>query len=72
MSKRLTVATVAQARAGETRREIADAGCVGLYLILHPSGDKAWAVRFRSPVERDNKGQRKAKKLTLGPVAEGD
>jgi integrase len=72
LSKRLTVATVAQAKAGQKRREIADGGCAGLYLCVHPSGQKSWAVRFRSPIERDDKGQRKAKKLTLGTVAEVD
>jgi hypothetical protein len=34
-----------------------------------PNGAKSWAVRFRSPIERDGRGIRKAKKLTLGPVA---
>jgi len=55
---------------GATRREIPDGGCPGLYLTIHPTGAKAWAVRFRSPVERGKDGQRKAKKLTLGPFAE--
>jgi integrase len=39
-----------------------------LFLVIQPSGAKSWALRFRSPVERDGKGQRKAKKLTLGSV----
>jgi integrase len=31
----------------EQRREIADAGKPGLYLVVHPSGKKSWAVRYR-------------------------
>jgi len=59
MSKPLTVAAVAKLRAGETRREIPEGGCPGLYLVLQPSGAKAWALRFRRP------GGKPAK-LTLG------
>lgn len=69
MSKRLTVATVEQIKPAKTRREVPDGGCAGLYLVVHASGAKAWALRFRSPIERDGHGQRKAKKLTLGPLA---
>jgi integrase len=46
-SKRLTAIGVAQARRREKRYEIADAGCVGLYLQVQPSGKKGWAVRYR-------------------------
>jgi integrase len=31
----------------EQRREIADAGKPGLYLVIQPSGKKSWAVRYR-------------------------
>jgi integrase len=72
MATRLTAATVGQVKAGESRREIPDAGCAGLYLVVQPDGAKSWAVRFRSPVERDDSGNRKTKKLTLGPVADDD
>ncbi len=71
MAKRLTATTVEQAKAGAARREIADGGCAGLYLLIHPTGAKSWALRFRSPVELDERGQRAAKKLTLGPLANG-
>lgn len=68
MAKRLTDRTIVQVKAAESRREIPDGGCPGLYLTVHPTGAKAWALRFRSPIERDADGQRKAKKLTLGPL----
>ena len=43
------------------RREIPDAGCVGLHLVIQPQPSKAksWAVRFRRPDGRPAK-------LTLG------
>ena len=68
---KLTATTVEQLRAGKDRRELADSGCPGLYLIIQPNGTKSWAVRFRSPIERDKNGNRKAKKLTLGALAIG-
>jgi integrase len=69
VAKRLTDRTIVQLKAAESRREIPDGQCAGLYLTVHPTGAKAWALRFRSPIERDAAGQRKAKKLTLGPLA---
>src|SRR5262249_26562798 len=68
MAKRLTTQSVAQAKPDTTRREIADGGCPGLYLVVQPSGAKSWALRFRSPVQHGRDGQRAAKKLTLGPA----
>ncbi|QDM32186.1 site-specific integrase [Tardiphaga sp. vice352] len=57
------------------RREIADGGCPGLYLVVQPSGAKSWALRFRSPNrtmrDKTKKVERAAKKLTLGTVAMG-
>lgn len=41
----------------------------GLYLVVQPSGAKSWVVRFRSPIEFGADGQRKPKKLTLGPFS---
>jgi integrase len=70
MATKLTAATVGQAKAALTRREIPDGGCPGLYLVVQVNGAKSWAVRFRSPIERDQVGKLKAKKLTLGPLAE--
>ncbi len=69
MATALTAVTVRQAKANGSRREIADGGCPGLYLVIQESGEKSWALRFRSPVERDARGNRKPKKLTLGPLA---
>jgi Arm DNA-binding domain len=59
MAKTLTAAAVKNYRPGKVRREIADAGCVGLHLVIQPSGVKSWAVRFRRPDGRPAK-------LTLG------
>jgi integrase len=72
MSKRLTAVSVLQVRPGTSRREIADGGCPGLYLVVQRSGTKAWSLRFRSPVDRDERGRRAAKKLTLGLLATGE
>jgi integrase len=69
VAKRLTDRTIVQLKAGKSRLEFPDGGCHGLYLVIHPSGAKAWALRFRSPIERDADGARKAKKLTLGTLA---
>jgi integrase len=61
MSKPLTAAAVAKIRPAKYRREIPDAGCPGLYLIIQPSGAKSWALRFRRPTG-------KPAKLVLGSV----
>jgi len=46
--KRLTAKAIENAKPGSKRREIADAGCRGLYLIVQPvTGRKSWAVRYR-------------------------
>jgi hypothetical protein len=70
LTTKLTAATVAQAKAGPARREIPDGGCPGLYLVVQQSEAKSFAVQYRSPVERDRRGNRKPKKLTLGPVSD--
>jgi len=46
-SKRLTAISVAQIKPRPVRFEVADAGCLGLYLQVQPSGAKSWAVRYR-------------------------
>ena len=46
-SRRLTAISVAQIKPRAKRYEIADAGCVGLYLQVQPSGAKRFAVRYR-------------------------
>jgi len=68
---KLTAVVIAQAKAKAVPYEISDAGCPGLRLLVSPSGTKSWLMRFRSPVERDQKGDGKARNLTLGPVADG-
>jgi integrase len=61
MAKTLTVAAVRKYRPGKERREISDAGCPALYLVVQVSGAKSWAMRFRRP-------DGSSAKLTLGPV----
>jgi integrase len=56
----LTTAAVKAAKAGPSRREIADAQCRGLHLVIQPSGGKSWAFRYRFAG--------RPKKHTLGPV----
>src|SRR4051794_106245 len=43
----------------QVRREIPDAGMPSLYLVIHPTGRKAWCVRYRF-------GGR-TRKMMLGP-----
>jgi integrase len=57
LAARLTDISVKNVKAGETRQEIPDGGCKGLYLIVQPSGKKSWAVRYRH--------EGKPRKLTL-------
>src|SRR5512144_1307349 len=47
MSTRLTALVIEKIKGGTSRREIADAGCPGLYLVVQASGTKSWAVRCR-------------------------
>ena len=61
MAKVLTTAAVTKYVPHPTRREIPDAKCAGLFLIVQPSGVKSWALRFRRPDGR-------SAKLTLGRV----
>jgi integrase len=58
---RLTPAAVLKLKSGKSRREIADGGSPGLYLVIQTSGTKSFAMRYRSPHGR-------AVKLTLGPL----
>jgi integrase len=66
----LTAAAIEKIKPRASRFERPD-GVPGLYLVVQPNGNKSWALRFRSPVERGPDGQRKAKKLTLGRYATG-
>ena len=63
MAKPLTAIAVKNARPHAERREIADGGCTGLYLIVQPSGVKSWAARYRY--------RGRPTKLTLGSVLIG-
>jgi integrase len=47
MAKKLTDIAIRNLRPDATRREVADGGCRGLYLVLQPSGRKSFAVRYR-------------------------
>jgi integrase len=64
-AKILTSTAVENLRPGKERREIADAKGggrgSGLYLVIQPSGQKSWCMRFRRPDGRPAK-------LVLGPV----
>lgn len=64
MTKALTATAISNFRPGDRRREIPDPGCVGLYLILQPTGAKVWAMRINRPNGRRTK-------LTLGPYLSG-
>src|SRR5262249_48591107 len=56
---RLTARAVENLQPVADRREVPDALLVGLYCVIHPTGKKVWAVRYR------NRGVNR--KLTLGP-----
>ena len=60
MAKKLTAISVQNEAPGNARKEIADTGCSGLYLVVQPSGARSWALRYRF--------LDKPRKLTLGPV----
>jgi len=47
VTKGFTDIAIRNLAAGNTRREIPDLGCAGLYVIVQPSGKKSYAVRFR-------------------------
>src|SRR5262245_62267784 len=44
---KLTTKLVENIKPAAVRREIPDSGCRGLYLVVQPTGRKAWAVRYR-------------------------
>jgi len=62
VAKILTAAAIAKMSSGKSLREIPDGSAAGLYLLIHPSNKKVWALRYRRPAD-----QRPAK-LTLGTV----
>jgi integrase len=61
MSKPLTAAAVAKFRPDSKRRRVLDAGMRSLFLVIEPSGHKAWEMRFRVSGARIGK-------MRLGPV----
>jgi integrase len=62
MAKTFTAAAIERLKSANVRREIADGGCAGLYLVIQPgTGRKSWALRFRRPGG-------KTAKVTLGGV----
>lgn len=74
MSKAFTAKSVEQFRPHETRREIHDGGCKGLYLYVQPSGTKSWVLLLTRPngrvgklhlgtLDRSGKGSKDAPKL---------
>jgi len=60
----LTDAAVSRLKKGKVRRRIRDLGAQSLFLIIEPTGHKAWQMRFRRPGG-------KVGKITLGPVLTG-
>ena len=60
-ARQLTATTIDKLKPAAERLEIPDAAAPGLRLIIHPSGSKSWAMRFRRP-------SGKTAKLTLGKV----
>jgi integrase len=62
---KLTQPTIKRYQAGPKRRRIRDDGAKALFLIIEPSGHKAWQMRFRTPTGR-------IAKITLGPFQPED
>src|SRR5262245_38822436 len=56
---KLTTKFLESVKPAPARREIPDAGCRGLYLVVQPTGRKAWVVRYRYRGD--------TRKLTLDP-----
>ena len=59
MTTRLTTLAIEKLKPAAARREIADGGCPGLYLVIQTSGAKSWAIRCRIDA--------RPTKITLGP-----
>src|SRR5262249_31859372 len=57
MARALTAKSVENVKPFAQTREIPDGACRGLYLLVHPTGRKSWAVRYRF--------QGRTRKLTL-------
>jgi integrase len=70
MNKTLTTAAVRAYKPASDRREIPDAGCRGLYIIVEPTGRKSWAVRARRPDGRPGKLRLGSVNIADGHVAD--
>jgi integrase len=64
MAKILTSAAVKKYRPTAKKRAIRDGASRSLYLVVHPSGQKSWMMRFRTPTG-------KISKMVLGSVHAG-
>src|SRR5436190_17845586 len=81
MSKRLSDGAIARIKPQAQRIEYADAGAPGLYVVIHPTGAKAFAYRYRyrgvprkltiGGVDIGIKEARKIVKKHAGAVAHG-
>jgi integrase len=58
MAKALTEVSISKIKPGVARAEVADGLVGGLYLVVQPSGNKSWAIRYRA--------NGVSRKLTLG------
>jgi integrase len=47
MAKKLTDVGIRNLKPAQARREVADGGCTGLYLLVQPNNKRSWAVRYR-------------------------
>ena len=61
----LTPPAITKLKKGKVRRRIRDLGSQSLFLIIEPTGRKAWQMRFRRPGG-------KVGKLTIGSVNSGE
>jgi integrase len=59
VTKLLTTAAVVKLRAGRDRIEVKDGGTPSLYLVIYPTGQKSFSMKFRRP-------SGKLARLTLG------
>jgi len=59
MARGLTVRAIETAKIASARREVPDGLLTGLYLVVQPTGKRAWCVRYRH--------NGRSRKLTIGP-----
>ena len=66
MKKKLSALALEAIKPAADRYEVSDAAMPALRVIVHPSGAKTWAMRFRRPGMRN-----KMAKMTLGSFHSG-